>query len=129
MSKNWGSCADICTWSAEVACWRCVPLTFALLCGQRRQGDLTGQVGMLEELDKGFSRTGVQSFALEGILGELQVLTFRPPCYNSPCLGSCCTTAETPVGSSWCPLPLLHEVNGNVNLRPEVLEQSQSLLL
>jgi hypothetical protein len=30
---------------------------------------------MLEELDKGFSRTGVQSFALEGILGELQVLT------------------------------------------------------
>ena len=28
---------------------------------------------MLEELDKGFSRTGVQSFALEGLLGELQV--------------------------------------------------------
>ena len=28
---------------------------------------------MLEELDKGFGRTGVQSFALEGLLGELQV--------------------------------------------------------
>jgi hypothetical protein len=28
---------------------------------------------MLAELDSGFSRTGVQSFALEGIIGELQV--------------------------------------------------------
>jgi len=41
---------------------------------QERQGVLAGRVGVLEELDKGFSRTGVQSFALEGILGELQVL-------------------------------------------------------
>ncbi len=40
---------------------------------QERQGDLKGQVSVLEELDKGFSRTGVQSFALEGLLGELQV--------------------------------------------------------
>ena len=41
---------------------------------QERQGVLVGKVSVLEELDKGFSRTGVQSFALEGILGELQVL-------------------------------------------------------
>ena len=40
---------------------------------QERQGVLAGRVSVLEELDKGFSRTGVQSFALEGILGELQV--------------------------------------------------------
>ncbi len=40
---------------------------------QERQGELAGQVSVLEELDKGFSRTGVQSFALEGLLGELQV--------------------------------------------------------
>ena len=57
------------------------------VCTQERQGELAGQVSILEELDKGFSRTGVQSFALEGLLGELQVslswracigLTFRP---------------------------------------------------
>ena len=41
---------------------------------QEHQGVLAGKVSVLEELDKGFSRTGVQSFALEGILGELQVL-------------------------------------------------------
>ncbi|KAA6423047.1 MAG: hypothetical protein FRX49_07035 [Trebouxia sp. A1-2] len=32
------------------------------------------QVGMWAEVDRGFGRTGVQSFALEGVLGELQVL-------------------------------------------------------
>lgn len=45
--------------------------TLAVL-GDRR-GDVGRQVSMLAELDTGFSRTGVQSFALEGILGELQV--------------------------------------------------------
>ena len=40
---------------------------------QDRSGELTGQAAVLEELDRGFSRTGIQSFALEGILGELQV--------------------------------------------------------
>ena len=40
---------------------------------QERSGELTGQAAVLEELDRGFSRTGIQSFALEGILGELQV--------------------------------------------------------
>ncbi len=38
-----------------------------------RRGDLARLVSTLAELDAGFSRTGVQSFALEGILGELQV--------------------------------------------------------
>lgn len=45
---------------------------------QSRQGELAGQVSMLEELDKGLGRTGVQSFALEGILGELQVCLKTP---------------------------------------------------
>ena len=40
---------------------------------QERSSRLTGQGAVLEELDRGFSRTGIQSFALEGILGELQV--------------------------------------------------------
>ena len=40
---------------------------------QERSGKLTGQAAVLEDLDRGFSRTGIQSFALEGILGELQV--------------------------------------------------------
>ena len=40
---------------------------------QERVSKLTGQVAVLEDLDRGFSRTGIQSFALEGILGELQV--------------------------------------------------------
>lgn len=31
------------------------------------------QVGVWGEVDRGLSRTGVQSFALEGTLGELQV--------------------------------------------------------
>jgi len=34
------------------------------------------QVGLWGEVDRGFGRTGVQSFALEGVLGELQV-TFQ----------------------------------------------------
>ncbi len=38
-----------------------------------RRVDLGRQVSVLAELDAGFSRTGVQSYALEGILGELQV--------------------------------------------------------
>ena len=38
-----------------------------------RRGDLGHQVSTLAELDAGFGRTGVQSYALEGILGELQV--------------------------------------------------------
>ena len=38
-----------------------------------RRSDLARIVSTLAELDAGFSRTGVQSFALEGILGELQV--------------------------------------------------------
>ena len=32
------------------------------------------QVGLWGEVDRGFGRTGVQSFALEGVLGELQVI-------------------------------------------------------
>lgn len=32
------------------------------------------QVGVWWEVDRGLSRTGVQSFALEGTLGELQVI-------------------------------------------------------
>ncbi|BDA43190.1 probable DNA double-strand break repair Rad50 ATPase [Coccomyxa sp. Obi] len=40
-----------------------------------RRADLAGLVSMLAELDAGFGRTGVQSFALEGILGELQERT------------------------------------------------------
>ena len=84
--------------SAERACWHCVPLSCAVLCGQKHQRDLAGQVGMLEELDKGFSRIGVQSFALEGILGELQVLTTQATLlpYN-PCMGSRCTMQEDTV--------------------------------
>ncbi|KAL0029555.1 hypothetical protein WJX79_003952 [Trebouxia sp. C0005] len=39
--------------------------------------DLQQQVGMWAEVDRGFGRTGVQSFALEGVLGELQELTSR----------------------------------------------------
>ncbi|KAK9914871.1 hypothetical protein WJX75_001641 [Coccomyxa subellipsoidea] len=40
-----------------------------------RRGDLGHQVSTLAELDAGFGRTGVQSYALEGILGELQERT------------------------------------------------------
>jgi len=32
------------------------------------------QVGLWGEVDRAFGRTGVQSFALEGVLGELQVI-------------------------------------------------------
>lgn len=32
------------------------------------------QVSLWGEVDRGFGRTGVQSFALEGVLGELQVI-------------------------------------------------------
>lgn len=38
-----------------------------------RRADLARLVSTLAELDAGFGRTGMQSFALEGILGELQV--------------------------------------------------------
>lgn len=44
---------------------------------QTQQTDLQRQVGMWGEVDRGLGRTGVQSFALEGILGELQELTSR----------------------------------------------------
>ena len=40
---------------------------------QERSRELTGQATVFEDLDRGFGRTGIQSFALEGILGELQV--------------------------------------------------------
>lgn len=38
------------------------------------------QVGMWAEVDRGFGRTGVQSFALEGVLGELQVIVESVAC-------------------------------------------------
>lgn len=48
-----------------------------------RRADLAGLVSTLAELDMGFGRTGVQSFALEGILGELQVCCPQAlPCRN-----------------------------------------------
>lgn len=44
-----------------------------LQAAQERQVALSQEMKVLSELDSGFSRTGVQSFALEGILGDLQV--------------------------------------------------------
>lgn len=37
------------------------------------------QVGVWGEVDRGLSRTGVQSFALEGTLGELQASLLLSP--------------------------------------------------
>ncbi|KAL0033719.1 hypothetical protein WJX77_002381 [Trebouxia sp. C0004] len=42
-----------------------------------QKADLQQQVCLWGEVDRGFGRTGVQSFALEGVLGELQELTSR----------------------------------------------------
>ncbi|KAL0053768.1 hypothetical protein WJX82_010500 [Trebouxia sp. C0006] len=42
-----------------------------------QKADLQQQVSLWGEVDRGFGRTGVQSFALEGVLGELQELTSR----------------------------------------------------
>lgn len=37
------------------------------------QAEAAAQISWLTELDAAFSRTGIQSFAVEGVLGELQV--------------------------------------------------------
>ena len=44
-------------------------------CAVLTRGSAWVQVGLWGEVDRGFGRTGVQSFALEGVLGELQVIT------------------------------------------------------
>lgn len=101
--------------SAEVAGWRCMPPNCAVLCVQKRQGELAGQVSMLEELDKGFSRIGVQSFALEGILGELQVDTSGHFASVHSMYGICCTNAGKIVIFPGCsPMPLLQAAIGSV---------------
>ena len=52
-----------------------------------RGGVLRAQAEMLGHLDAAFGRTGVQSFALEGILGELQVPVHAAlnACMRLPC--------------------------------------------
>ena len=101
--------------SAEVACWRCIPLNCAVLRVQKRQGELAGQASMLEELDKGFSRTGVQSFALEGILGELQVFRSGHFACTFHIWYLTATMQEKTVIFLGCsPMPLLHAAIGNV---------------
>ena len=41
-------------------------------CAEEAEGSRT-EADLYAELDEAFSRTGIQSYALEGILGELQV--------------------------------------------------------
>ena len=60
---------------------------------QERSSNLTGQAAVLEDLDRGFSRTGIQSFALEGILGELQVC--QRESFTSTLCNHCFALAET----------------------------------
>ncbi len=43
-------------------------------CGMLTRGLQWVQVDLWGEVDRAFGRTGVQSFALEGVLGELQVI-------------------------------------------------------
>ena len=45
----------------------------ATLILQVQKGSLQSEVGVWGEVERGFGRTGVQSFAIEGVLGELQV--------------------------------------------------------
>lgn len=40
---------------------------------QVQKGWLQSEVGVWGEVDRALGRTGVQSFAIEGVLGELQV--------------------------------------------------------
>ena len=44
-----------------------------LLTLQMQKVSLQSEVGVWGEVERGFGRTGVQSFAIEGVLGELQV--------------------------------------------------------
>ena len=39
----------------------------------------TKEIALLKELDTAFGRGGIQSFALEGVLGELQVRSMTKP--------------------------------------------------
>ena len=58
---------------------------------QVHKGSLQSEVGVWGEVERGFGRTGVQSFAIEGVLGELQVSFTLPrqlsviavECYDS----------------------------------------------
>ena len=50
---------------------------------QQQSSTWDSEAGWLGELDSAFGRTGVQSFALEGILGELQVSVPLPQAPNS----------------------------------------------
>ena len=56
---------------------------------EARRGELNARVDTLGHLDAAFGRTGVQSYALEGILGELQVPA--PACMPAvACMPSAC---------------------------------------
>lgn len=49
-----------------------------LLTLQVQKRSLQSEVGVWGEVERGFGRTGVQSFAIEGVLGELQVSPTLP---------------------------------------------------
>lgn len=56
----------------------------AMLTLQVQKGLLQSEVGVWGEVERGFGRTGVQSFAIEGVLGELQVSIILPQhCCNN----------------------------------------------